>query len=235
MVGSKSRVDRAHFLETSQKRSRHGQQHQGNSDLRHHQSRSQPCVACAPVPVRVLSFKLSVRFVRKAAKAGARLQKAPVASARNRAKAATVASMVIESTRGMESGSRLSAVRITTAANANPTTPPARLISNPSQTDSRTIAPERAPRASRTAYSRRRRMARTKSSPAVLTHAMSNTTETARNNVRSNGRTSSTSNSLSSATSPLMWIAAMLAGKPRMMSANAVSILRRLGKRHAIL
>ncbi|PYX74646.1 MAG: hypothetical protein DMG78_06350, partial [Acidobacteria bacterium] len=32
----------------------------------------------APVPVRVTSFKLSVKFVRNAAKAGARLQRAPV-------------------------------------------------------------------------------------------------------------------------------------------------------------
>ena len=43
-----------------------------------------------PVPVRAPSFKLSVKFVRSAAKAGARLQTAPVTIATTRANAATV-------------------------------------------------------------------------------------------------------------------------------------------------
>ena len=55
----------------------------------------------------------------------------------------TIASIEMESTRGMDSGSRCKAVRMATAANARPNSPPARLSSRPSQYDSRmiTLAP----------------------------------------------------------------------------------------------
>src|SRR5208282_3653606 len=74
----------------------------------------------APVTVRTPSFRLSIKLVRKAANAGARLQAAPVARARRRANVATVASMEMESTRGMDSGNKCNAVRMAAAANAKP-------------------------------------------------------------------------------------------------------------------
>ena len=169
------------------------------------------------MPVRKPSFRLSVKFVRKAAKAGARLESAPVAKARRNAKVVTDASTEIESTRGIDSGRRFRAVRIAIAAKARPSSPPATLSSKPSKIDSRRITPERAPRASRTAYSRRRRMARTSSKPATLTQAISKTTATARNSVRNNGRTSATSDSSSGTTSPRIGIADWAAGRLRMI------------------
>ncbi len=171
-----------------------------------------------PTPLRSPSLRLSSRFVRNAANAGAKLQSEPVSKARSRAKPATNALIEMESMRGIDSGRRRNAVRTATAANAKPSNPPAALSSRPSNTDPRIIAMEPAPRASRTAYSWRRRMARTSSSPATFTQAISRTMETAMNRARNNGCTSPTALSRSSDTSPRMWIAAILAGKFRMIS-----------------
>ena len=78
----------------------------------------------AALPLGAPGLRLSVRLVRKAAKAGARLHRAPVARARNRAKATTPVSMEMESTRGIDSGKRCTATRIAAAANARPSRPP---------------------------------------------------------------------------------------------------------------
>src|SRR5215472_7875265 len=85
-----------------------------------------------PVADEMPSLRLSMRLVRKAAKAGARLHRAPLAKARRRAKAVTDASSEIELMRGIDSGSRCNAVRMTVAANARPSTPPAMLSRRPS-------------------------------------------------------------------------------------------------------
>ncbi len=167
----------------------------------------------APVPVPAPSFSPCDGLVRRAAKAGARLQRMPVATASRRAKVTTFASIEIELTRGMESGRRCKAVRIIVAARARPSRPPGRLSRRLSKIDSRIMVLEPAPRARRRAYSRRRRMARTSSRPATLTQASRSTTETAINRVRSTGRTSPTASSRSGVTSPRMWMADMVAGK----------------------
>ena len=169
----------------------------------------------APLPVREPSFRLSVKLVRIAANAGARLHRTPVATASTSANPITIASIEIDSTRGIDSGSKRKVIRIAAAAKPRPSKPPATLSTNPSHTDSRRIAAARAPSASRTAYSRLRRMARTSSSPATLTHAISSTIATARNSVRSKGRTSATAVSNSGVTSPWMWIAVMFGGNSR--------------------
>src|SRR5690348_10505942 len=122
----------------------------------------------APVAVRTPSLRFSMGSVRKAAKAGARLHRTPVSRARRRAKTVTLASTAMASTRGMESGRRYKAARMAAAAKPRPSRPPAKLSSRPSRTAWRRITPERAPRARRTAYSRRRRMARTSSRPATF-------------------------------------------------------------------
>jgi len=163
------------------------------------------------------SLRLSIKLVRKAAKAGATLQHAPLAKARRRAKTATVGSSEIELRRGMDSGKRRNAVRRTSAAHARPSTPPVKLSRRPSHTASCTIAPEPAPRARRTAYSRRRRMARTNSMAETFTQAISKTMATANNKVRSSDWTSRTMYSRNGVTSPLMRILDMLAGKSRMI------------------
>src|SRR5882724_5874699 len=59
-----------------------------------------------PVPVPAPSFRPCEGLVRRAAKAGARLHKIPVATASRKAKFTTFASIEIELTRGMESGRR---------------------------------------------------------------------------------------------------------------------------------
>ncbi len=154
------------------------------------------------MPIGEPSLRLSIRLVRKAANAGARLHRAPVAKATRSANEATVAFMEIESMRGMDSGRRCKAVRIAVVANARPSSPPDTLSSRPSQTASRMTTLERAPRASRTAHSRRRRIARTKSRLEALTQAISKTMATAKNRLLSKGRTSATTCSRSSSTSP---------------------------------
>ena len=169
----------------------------------------------ALLPVWAPSLRLSIKLVRRAAKAGARLQTAPVANARSRAKVTTLPSMDMESMRGIDSGSSCKVTRIAAAANARPITLETTLNSKPSAADSRTMTVERAPRASRTAYSRRRRIALTRSRPATFKHASKRTIATAKNRVRSNGRTSATAYSRSGLMSPWMWIADIEGGKSR--------------------
>ena len=70
----------------------------------------------------------------------------------------------------------------------------------------------RAPSASRTAMSRRRRIERTSMRPATLKHATSRTIATARNNVRSTGRISAMKKSRSGVTSPRICMAAIWQG-----------------------
>jgi len=60
--------------------------------------------------------------------------------------------MEMESMRGIDSGRRPKAVRMAVAANAKPSKPPVTLSNTPSQTASRMMTLERAPRARRTAY-----------------------------------------------------------------------------------
>src|SRR5215469_11290188 len=105
--------------------------------------------ACAP------SLRLSTKLVRKAAKAGARLQRTPLATATRKAKLATTRFTETESMRGIESGTRRKEVRMAIAANPKPSRPPATLNSMPSTADSQMILVELAPIATRTAYSRR--------------------------------------------------------------------------------
>src|SRR5271156_6530540 len=81
--------------------------------------RSQVWLA-APLPVWAPSLRLSIKLVRRAAKAGARLQRAPVANARSRANVTTLPSMDMESMRGIDSGKRCKVVRIAAAAKARP-------------------------------------------------------------------------------------------------------------------
>src|SRR5215472_8184730 len=85
-----------------------------------------------PVADEMPSLRLSMRLVRKAAKAGATLHNAPLAKARRMAKVARGAFNEIELMRGMDSGSRCNAVRTTVAANVRPSTPPATLSRRPS-------------------------------------------------------------------------------------------------------
>src|ERR1700678_1487125 len=65
----------------------------------------------ALLPVWAPSLRLSIGLVRSAAKAGARLQRAPVAKARRRANVTTLPSMDMESMRGIDSGKRCKVVR----------------------------------------------------------------------------------------------------------------------------
>ncbi len=89
--------------------------------------------------------------------------------------------------RGRLSGSRLLPTRSATAASASPSTPPLTLSSRLSTIAWRRISAAFAPSASRSATSFCRRIARTSISPARLTQAISSTTATARNSVRSSG------------------------------------------------
>ncbi len=106
-------------------------------------------------PICAPSLRLSIKLIRKAAKAGARLQRTPAATATTSANAATMGFIETESMRGMESGIRRKVVRIAIAANIRPSRPPAMLSRSPSIKDSRMIRLELAPIATRTAYSRR--------------------------------------------------------------------------------
>src|SRR2546429_155778 len=102
-----------------------------------------------PLPTCAPSLRLSIRFVRKAAKAGARLHRTPVATATRRAKLATIGFTETELMRGMDSGTKCKVVWMAIAADARPSRPPATLNSRPSTTDSRMILLELAPIATR--------------------------------------------------------------------------------------
>ena len=176
--------------------------------------------ACPPpaLPPRPPSFRLSFKSVRIAANAGARLHRIPVISARNNAKATTIQSRPISEMRGRVSGNWLTHTRIAMAARAMPSTPPDTLSAKLSSMLCRKSAAVLAPNASRTLISRRRRIARTSSSPARLAQAMSSTTHTARNRIRIRGRASATVSSCRGRTTALIFIFAMNEGKLRMIS-----------------
>src|SRR5580765_2666061 len=165
--------------------------------------RSQVWLA-VPEALGPATLRLSIGLARKAPNAGARLQTRPVATDKTSAKAATPASMAMESTRGIDSGSKCKVIRITMAASARPNSPPPTPSSKPSATHSRTTALELAPNARRKEYSRLRRMARTNNRPATFAQAANRTTDTASERMRSIGRTSPTPYSNSGITSPRM-------------------------------
>ena len=149
--------------------------------------RRRPCPTPA-VPVRPPSLSASFTPVREAAKAGIRPQSRPVNTASESAKPATAQSTPMELMRGSVSGSKLTPTRRAAHARAKPSRPPPTLSNRDSRSDWRRIAAPVAPRARRTAISRRRRMTRTRSSPARLAQAMNRTTATARKSVRTRGR-----------------------------------------------
>src|SRR5882724_9124922 len=63
-------------------------------------------------PICAPSLRLSIKLIREAAKAGARLQRTPAATATTSANPATMGFIETESMRGMESGIRCKVVRI---------------------------------------------------------------------------------------------------------------------------
>src|SRR5215469_10090269 len=112
-------------------------------------------MACAAAASLRALFEAFYQLVRKATKAGARLQRTPVATDKTRANAAMLGFIETESMRGRESGIRCKVLRIAIAANAKPSRPPAVLRRSPSTRDSRMMRLALAPIATRTAYSRR--------------------------------------------------------------------------------
>ena len=154
-------------------------------------ARSRACPP-PPVPVRPPSFSASFTPVRPAATAGANPHTSPVNTASPSAKTTTFPSRPMELTRGRVSGRKLIPTRSATQARASPMRPPQVLSSNASTSDWRRTATPLAPRARRTAISRRRRITRTSSSPARLAQAMNRTTVTAKKSVLTSGRACAT-------------------------------------------
>ena len=159
--------------------------------------------ACPPpaVPLRPPSFSCAFTLVRSAANAGA----SPHTNPSPPRAAAQIPPLPVQPDLVDRAAGSPAAGSCPRAAPpppvASPSTPPLTLNTRLSRIVCRSSAAARAPSASRTAISRCLRMARTSIRPARLAHAISSTTATARNSVRSSGRACSTVSSCSGRTS----------------------------------
>ena len=82
MVGAEAGIDGKHVLKAAQEGGGEGEEDKGDGDFRDDERGAQPGVAGGSGAERTPSLRLVMRLVRRAAKAGARLQRAPVTRAR---------------------------------------------------------------------------------------------------------------------------------------------------------